>query len=212
MNYFDLLPNEIIDYIYFISKQSYSADTISKFYKNRLQQKKIIEYVICDILWDQLRFNSLTNDFTFLSDFNIQNLSFLLNNSFSKKYNITFWQYLLSSISFKLMNIYNSILILNFNFNSNFYYKNLKIAINIWFKLCQKHNIKLCLYQFNKNNIQIQTKRILARHIFKINNFNNFFSAPQIIRRSTILNTSILLEQQSSYNYLDQFYYELLLN
>ena len=76
---------------------------------------------------------------------------------------------------------YTKLAMSNLNKNSSICYRNLKNAIEIWFKLCQKYNIHLCLYFHLCNSKSVSITRTYARRIIKIKNFDKFLYSPSVI-------------------------------
>ena len=166
MNYYPLLvvlPPELIRIIYLIILREDKANKISTFYKLRLNKICVMLDVINTISNIDLTTNSYFGKLTFMvSDMNISNLKFILDNNFSRMLcDYHFWQNLTSVMSDVLMNIHNKLLL---NIISKSHYKNLCIAIQIWFKLCKKHNIKLCLFYLNFKMVVLQNNQWIDKN------------------------------------------------
>ena len=192
-----VLPDELIAYIYLIVKKDSCADKIGQFYKLRLKQKDLMKSLIMILLYppmDKIGYHLLTDE-------NIINLRFILNNNYPKTYDKCFWQNLLTLLSYQLMAMSNWLLLNNLNVNSNFRYRNLKIAIEIWFRMCQKYHIKLLLSNLNCGKLS-QT-RVKARHIVKIKQFSNYRFAPMIVDNRAEYETIIV---NRACRYLRNFY------
>lgn len=116
----------------------------------------------------------------------LDELRFALNNTFTWKFNKQFdrkfWLYFLSLMGEKLMTIYVSMEISGANKNSNVDYKNLKMASGLWFKLCQRYDVKLGLCYKNRDVGYAVSYCNFARaiDIKKINNFCKFAFAPTL--------------------------------
>ena len=166
MNYYPLLvvlPPELIHIIYLIILREDKANKISTFYKLRLNKICVMLDVINSI--NNIHWNTNSDSgkmIGIVSDMHISNLQFILDNDFSRILcPHHFWQNLTSVMSDVLMNIHNKLLL---NIISKSHYKNLCIAIQIWFKLCKKHNIKLCLFYLNFKMVVLQNNQWIDKN------------------------------------------------
>ena len=179
MNYFYLLfllPADLVHYIYLINLKESAASIIYKFYKFNLKRPCIINKLLRAAIKDHICVSN-TYKFDLLEDSSVNKLKFILKHNFNReRYNKIFWECFLNVLSDKLMRLHTYIQITNMNFNKNKYYTNLKLAIKIWFQLCQKHNIQFRLYYSNKI-----IKNCYARHLIKLDNFSKYLHYPNVI-------------------------------
>lgn len=185
MNYFplfNLLPCELVYMIYLIVLKEKCANKICRFYKLRRKKHIVMIDLLMNVLDDNNYYIANIKDNIIISNDNIETLKFALNNKFALSYDRFFWQKFLDTLSANLMRIHTGILMANLNNNKNSCYINLKSAIQLWFALCQKYNLRLRLYYNNfKGCGNIMVTEISARKMLKIKNFNKFIYAPVCI-------------------------------
>lgn len=187
MNYFPLLfilPPEIIQLIYVIILREENVNKIIHFYHTRKNKHYIVSEVIKTTVYNaQIYYGKLR---LMLLDDYINNLKFILQNNFSKFYDRRFWFNLITDMSYKLMHMHNNICMQNKNKYDNSYYKNLKTCISLWFELCKKFNVKLCLFYRKFKSNTYDATYIKARHLIKLNNFHKFLHTPSIVYEDDI--------------------------
>ena len=188
------LPPEIIYIIKLHVLYDKSSTIISRFYKFRKKKQQTIQYIIESLTFDNLiknnEIDNMVNNNYLISDKTIQNIRFILYNNFQRIYTSYFWKNILSLMSFSLMRVSVNIAMRNLNQNKNKCYRNLKICIELWFKLCVKHNVYLELSYSrsvptnnlsSKANISLPKIEIAsARTIRPIKNFNKYLWCPKI--------------------------------
>ena len=178
------LPADLLHYIYLINLHNKASTQIQKFYKNRAIKNNIIYEIINEFInYHDMQLLAVYNDpnRSIVRDRNIELLQFILDNDFSRKYDRFFWQNLTEIIIYNLMQLHNSIFCRHLNINKNFYYRNLKIASKLWFKICQKYNIKLLIHTTDSKNFAQSFQYIYARNHLPIKNLNKFIITPIIL-------------------------------
>tara|TARA_Y100000741_G_scaffold250094_1_gene192287 strand:- start:2061 stop:2666 length:606 start_codon:yes stop_codon:yes gene_type:complete len=170
-----LLPPDLVYYIYQINLKELKETSVNiilnKFYYNKLCNETIV-----------LLYNFINNpDDLYIHDDLIYIFNFMVNKNFPKKYNKIFWENLLNLLSIKFNRIHDRILMYNNNTNNNNNYRNFKIIINLWLKICQKYFIKL---QFAEYTNKKQTVNYIVRKslsVTKLLNFNKYRHSPRVI-------------------------------
>ena len=192
MNYsilFLLFPQDIVYYIVQIIKQIKSKNSILKHYiktKKKLQSIKEITNIITDSNIRGISYNKFLNN-EFLDKLFI----IYISNYNRNKYMNEFWVIFTDLLSKKLMQFSNNILINNENKKNNKKYIILNKSINLWFKICTKHNIRLML-SFSKVEDYVYC---FSRQIKEIKNFIKFIYSP----RSVDSNNLFLSEEYSRF-------------
>ena len=194
-NYYLLffLPADLVHYIFKIILREKNANIIIK----RFHFNKISNLTIKNII------NFINNrNGCYMPETLIDNLNYVLHKNMSKKYNKVFWQHLLNLLSNIFGDIHIRMVGKNMNINNNIQYKNLKIIIKLWFKICQKYNIKLKLSEYIniKKKDQINFKIINSKHIIKLLDFNKYFISPRVV-----INQYDTLTLSENYNFINNF-------
>lgn len=192
MNYFILFllfPQDIVYNIVQIIKQTNSENIILNHYiktKKKLESIKYITNIITDFNIDSYLYNEfLTNKF-------LDSLYIIYNSNYNReKYINEFWVCFSDLLSKKLMRFTNNILFNNENKKNNEKYIILNKSIHLWFKICQKHNIRLMLC-FSKVNNYVYS---FSRKIKEIKKFIKFLQSP----RSVYSNNLFLDEEYSRF-------------
>ena len=219
MKYFQLLiifPPEIVAIIAQYILISDSADTIYHHLSYYTKKNKIlynsIEYIINHDNYGHTLATYFT-PYSFIKKIsvsslkNIENLEFISNTYYSQKLKFNyFWSRYLTALSYKIMDQYNKIHMFNLDNNNTKCYKNLKITIQLWFKLCKKFNLKLALYTrifaYNISNNDYKITYEYARNIKPIKNFNKFVCPPVIVNPNNFpFSNNVSLEFLRSINY-----------
>lgn len=176
-----ILPHEIIYMIYIILLKQNSIDTILKHYKIIEKKTLVLKNVISDMIYFNINYTIESKLYFHAST--LENFKMILNSQFNREiYPLDFWKHLLDVISNRLMQMHNRFCILGNDKRSNSNYKEFLQIIEVWFKLCKKHNIKLliCKYDnFNKTTIsRLESQSKIMEHI---KTFKKFVYAPRVI-------------------------------
>ena len=171
-----LLPPDLVNHIYLINLKNTSVNKII----HKFRYNKLCHNIIKSI------YNFINTDIYKITDKNILYdyivfLDFVVKNNFPKKYNKLFWLNLLNLISKKLGIIHTRLLMNNSNTNNNNDYKNLKIIIKLWFKICQKHYIKLEFYEYVNKRKDVNYIIRNSRSIIKLLDFSKYFTSPRVV-------------------------------
>jgi hypothetical protein len=173
----NVLPPEIIHIIYLYCREK-STDKISKFCGLRNFKIYALNDVIKHIIYNRRHINGMS--WCVSSPDCIENVKNVLNSEYSRLvYNHEFWQYLLGLFSYGLMRIHNDFIARGVQiFKSDRI--NLKIAIELWLKLCKKYNMKLCLGIYDRHKRHVTYERTYARSMIKMKNFESYALSPGI--------------------------------
>tara|TARA_B100001175_G_scaffold246147_1_gene212794 strand:- start:3359 stop:3961 length:603 start_codon:yes stop_codon:yes gene_type:complete len=171
-----LLPPDLVNHIYLINLKNSSVNKIiHKFRYNKLCHniiKSIYNFINTDI-YKIIDKNILYDYIVFLD--------FVVKFNFPKKYNKLFWLNLLNLISKKLGEIHTRLIMNNSNTNSNNNYKNLKIIIKLWFKICQKYYIKLQFSEYINKRKDVKFIIRNSTSIIKLLDFSKYFTSPRVV-------------------------------
>jgi len=191
-----LLPSDLVNHIYLINLKDSSVNKIIyKFRHNKLCHtiiKNIYNFIIIDI-YQIIDENILHHYLVFLD--------FIIKNNFPSNYNKLFWENLLNLISKKLGEIHTRLLMNNSNTNNNNNYKNLKIIIKLWFKICQKYNIKLQFYEYFNKRKHLNYVIKNSRTMIKLSDFSKYFSSPRVVGHNNIVFNNFI----DNYTFIQQF-------
>tara|TARA_B100000780_G_C21122759_1_gene454967 strand:+ start:22 stop:624 length:603 start_codon:yes stop_codon:yes gene_type:complete len=192
MEYFDLLsllPSDLVHYIFKIILREKNANIII----NRFHFNNISNIAIHDII------NFVYSNDIYISDNLIGNFNYLVYINISKKYNKVFWEHLLNLVSKRLGEIHTKTIMYNINTNNNIQYRNLKIIIKLWLKMCQKYSIKLQLSQYinirKRDDINFTITN--SKHIIKLLDFGKYFGSPRVVT-----NQYDLFDFNENYNFI----------
>lgn len=187
-----LLPADLVHYIFKIILREKNANIII----NRFHFNKISNLTIKNII------NFIQYDFKNISNTLIDNLNYVLHKNMSKKYNKVFWEHLLNLLSNRFGDIHIRMVGKNINTNNNIQYRNLKIIIKLWFKICQKYNIKLQLSEYIniKKKDLINFRIINSKHMIKLLDFGKYYASPRVIA-----NQYDMLTFTENYNFIRNF-------
>ena len=152
---FNILPYDIVYYIYKINKLLYVKEKLQKYINNFKFIKKSFDQLIIDsyMLDNQLFINSnqvFINKIPLLKNENLIFMKYLSNNYIKKSRK--YWIYFLDFIANKLNIIRNYLHIKKLNINTNKQYLSYKNFYLYWFKICKKYNIKLQISKKNSND------------------------------------------------------------
>ena len=183
-----LLPPDLVNNIYLIILKDSSVNKIIlKFRYNKLCHniiKSIYNFINIDI-YEIIDKNILDHYVVFLD--------FVVKNNLPTNYNKLFWENLLNLISKKLGEIHTRLIMNNSNTNSNNNYKNLKIIIKLWFKICQKYYIKLQFSEYINKRKDVKFIIRNSRSIIKLLDFSKYFTSPRVV------------DNDNSFNFHDNF-------
>ena len=178
MNYYVLLsiiPQDIVYYIVKIINHTNSKNTIIKYYQNTKKKLESINY-ISNMITLVNHSGFLNNEI--LTNKLIDSLTIIYNSNYKReKYNNEFWISFTDLLSKKLMELNNNIMIYQKNKNKNPKYIILNKSIQLWFKICIKHNIRLSL-SFSKVEHYVYC---YSKQIKQIKNFIRFLYAPRCL-------------------------------
>tara|TARA_B110000444_G_scaffold242325_1_gene259536 strand:- start:19703 stop:20338 length:636 start_codon:yes stop_codon:yes gene_type:complete len=168
-----ILPSDLVHYIFKIILREKNANIII----NRFHFNNKCYQVIFGII------NFVYLDNNYISNSLIDNLNFVLCKNIPKKFNKKFWEHLLNLISKRFGEIHIKTIMYNNNTKNNIVYKNLKIVIKLWFKICQKYSIKLQTSEYVnfKKKDKVNFKIINSKHIIKLLDFNKYLESPRVI-------------------------------
>lgn len=152
---FNILPYDIVYYIYKINKLLYAKEKLQKYINNFKFIKKSFDQLLIDsyMLDNQLFINSnqvFINKIPLLKNENLIFMKYLSNNYIKKSRK--YWIYFLDFIANKLNIIRNYLHIKKLNINTNKQYLSYKNFYLYWFKICKKYNIKLQISKKNSND------------------------------------------------------------
>lgn len=175
-----ILPREIIHHIYIFYLREKSRDTILYHYKSIQEKTSTLKNVIHHMVYFDTNYINIQNNININI---ISNINIILNNEFSREiYPHEFWQHLLHLISVRLMYTYNHFCIIGNNKRTNADYNLFLQMIDVWFKLCIKHNIKLYISRYEDFNKTVITRMELnAKKMLPIKNLNKYVYTPTVI-------------------------------
>ena len=183
MNYYILLsvlPQDIVYYIVQIINHTNSKNIIYKYYQNTRKKLESINYMSHMITLEN-HSGFLNNDI--LSNNLTECLAIILKSNYNReKYNREFWLCFTDLLSKKLMELTNSIIMNQENKKYNPKYIILNNSINLWFKICVKHNIRLtfirCTFAYSKVEKRVYFN---SKEIREIKNFIKFLCPPRCV-------------------------------
>ena len=164
------LPPEIVELIYSFIIRDYYGKIICKHCYNYTMIFKSIKHTIRNLIAE--------NSDCIVESSNIEAMRFLVNSHIPRKYDLNFWANYLQVLSTNINRLRFTYIYNNIGFRSP-NGKRLKLVLNLWLQLCKKFNLKIFL----------QTKKfskyIRAKHISKMNNYDQYIITPIIIQPFT---------------------------
>jgi len=164
------LPPEIIELIYSFIIRDYYGKIISKHLYNHATVFKSIKHTIINII--------AANSDSIIESSNIEALQILVNSHIPRKYDLNFWANYLQVLSTNINRLRFTYIYNNIGFRS-VNGKRLKLVLDLWLQLCKKFNLKIFL------QTKIFSKYIRAKHILKMNNYDQYIITPIIIQPFT---------------------------
>lgn len=206
MNYYILLsvlPQDIVYYIVQIINHTNSKNIIYKYYQNTRKKLESINYISHMITLEN-HSGFLNNDI--LSKDLTEGLAIIYKSNYNReKYNREFWLCFTDLLSKKLMELTNNITMNQENQKYNPKYIILNNSINLWFKICVKHNIRVTFIRRTMPYSKVE-KRVYfnSKEIREIKNFIKFLCAPRCVDSNNfILNdrdSRIVIRDTINYN------------
>ena len=206
MNYYILLsvlPQDIVYYIVQIINHTNSKNIIYKYYQNTRKKLESINYISHMITLENHN-GFLNNDI--LSKDLTEGLAIIYKSNYNReKYNREFWLCFTDLLSKKLMELTNNIIMNQENQKYNPKYIILNNSINLWFKICVKHNIRLTFIRRTMPYSKVE-KRVYfnSKEIREIKNFIKFLCAPRCVDSNNFIlkdrDSRIVIRDTINYN------------
>ena len=181
------LPPELIGNIYTFVMEEYCERIIHKHCYNYIKTRKNINCLILYCIRPH-------NDFIITDDACIESLEFLVNTHISRKYDLNLWAAILRILSTEIDRMRMTQRYNNISFKSPDG-KKIKLVLELWLQLCKKFNFKVFL-QTKKF-----TKYVRARHIPKMNKYDQYLIPPIVIHPFTYMQFIDINEARESMSY-----------
>jgi len=181
------LSPELIGIIYTFVLEEYCERTIHKHCYNYIKTRKNMN---CLILYCIRPFP----DYIITDDECIQSLKFLVNIHISRKYDLNLWAAILRILSTEIDRVRFVQRSNNISLKSH-EGKKLKLVLELWLQLCKKFNFKIFL-QTKKF-----TKYVRARHIQKMNKYDQYIISPVVIQPFTYMQFMDIDEVREAMSY-----------